>query len=625
MQEAILLVPAPRCLEWTGETYVPHNGSLIRLPGSNPQALLFTAQRVQRAMQDCRGVDWEIVAGDTAPEDQVALQINVQPDAPIPSQGYELEISAHAIRLTGRDLPGVFYGACTLIQMIQQCGAALPGLRVTDWPDFPARGVMLDVSRDRVPTMRTLYHLVDQLAGWKINQLQLYTEHTFAYRRHEQVWKNASPFTGQEILELDRYCHERFIDLVPNQQSFGHLAPWLNLPDYKHLAEVQDGYQTPWGYREGSFSLSPVGSQSIDFLSGLYAELLPHFSSQMFNTGGDETWDLGQGRSQEECQRIGKGRVYLNFLRQIHDAVKRFDKTPQFWGDIIVQHPELIPELPKDMVALEWGYEAAHPFDAHGAQFAASGIPFYMCPGTSSWCSIAGRTDNALENLRSAAEQGLKHGAIGYLNTDWGDYGHWQVWPISGLGLMAGAAYAWALESNRALDAAKALSWHAFRDPGGVMGSAAYRLGNVYRAVGIEPHNSSILFWVMQWPLEKIRAYPGLTPAAFERSLAAVEDAAGAIQGDSMAHPDADLIRDEFALTIEMLRHACKRGMLAFETDTAQAAVLKDALSVSLSNLIEEHRRIWLLRNRAGGLAASTARLEKLDKDYDPGDQQAPA
>ena len=80
-----------------------------------------------------------------------------------------------------------------------------------------------------------------------------------------------------------------------------------------------------------------------------------------------------------------------------------------------------------------------HPFDEHGAQFAQAGLPFYVCPGTSSWNSIGGRTDNALGNLRSAAENGLKHGASGYLNTDWGDNGHWQSLPISESGLCAWA------------------------------------------------------------------------------------------------------------------------------------------------------------------------------------------
>ena len=54
---------------------------------------------------------------------------------------------------------------------------------------------MLDISRDKVPTMPTLFALVDRLAEWKINQLQLYIEHTFAYRGHEEVWRNADPMT----------------------------------------------------------------------------------------------------------------------------------------------------------------------------------------------------------------------------------------------------------------------------------------------------------------------------------------------------------------------------------------------------------------------------------------------
>ena len=46
---------------------------------------------------------------------------------------------------------------------------------------------MFDVTRDRVPTMATLYELVDLLASLKINQLQLYSEHTFAYHGHKRI------------------------------------------------------------------------------------------------------------------------------------------------------------------------------------------------------------------------------------------------------------------------------------------------------------------------------------------------------------------------------------------------------------------------------------------------------
>jgi hexosaminidase len=85
-------------------------------------------------------------------------------------------------------------------------------------------------------------------------------------------------------------------------------------------------------------------------------------------------------RNKARAEEVGIGRLYIDFLKQIHREVRARGYTMQFWGDIITHYPELVRELPRDAVALEWGYEADHPFDAHGALFAASGIPFYVCP-----------------------------------------------------------------------------------------------------------------------------------------------------------------------------------------------------------------------------------------------------
>ena len=64
---------------------------------------------------------------------------------------------------------------------------------------FEHRAYMLDISRDRVPTMKTLREIVDLLERCRYNQLQLYTEHTFAYREHSVVWEDADPMTAAEI------------------------------------------------------------------------------------------------------------------------------------------------------------------------------------------------------------------------------------------------------------------------------------------------------------------------------------------------------------------------------------------------------------------------------------------
>lgn len=490
----------------------------------------------------------------------------------------------------------------------------LPCLEITDEPDFPNRGVMLDISRDKVPTLETLFSLVDLFASWKINQLQLYTEHTFAYQQHPEVWVDASPFTGEEILKLDAFCRERFIELVPNQNSFGHLEHWLKLPRYKPLAEAPDGFDVPWGHQEGPFSLCPVDKGSLDLLKGLYDDLLPHFSSRQFNVGCDETFDIGQGRSKAECERVGTGQVYLDFLLKIYKQVRKRGFHMQFWGDIIMTYSELVPELPKDCIALEWGYEADHPFDEHGEKFAQAGLAFYVCPGTSAWNSIAGRTDNCLANLANAAHNGIKYGAVGYLITDWGDNGHWQTLPISYLGLLAGAAYSWCYASNLDLDIRKALALYAFQDPMGGLGNLAYDLGNIYHLAGVEPPNASALFYFLQQPFnEWNETYKnGSAIQRFQNIKEKINELRKYMKESNCFRADKQLLLDEFELTFSMLEHACKRGLGMYGSKDYSHFYLSE----DLKDIIKRYVQVWLKRNRPGGLRDSLSYFKIVDEDY---------
>ena len=153
-------------------------------------------------------------------------------DASLPPQGYTLTIGDTGVALVGGDDAGCFYGRATLAQLARLHDGGLPIGTIRDHPDLAIRGVMLDVSRDKVPTTETLYALIDRLASWKVNQVQLYSEHTFAYRNHPEVHADASPFTPDEIRALDAFCRERFVELVPNQNCLGHMNRWLKHPRY---------------------------------------------------------------------------------------------------------------------------------------------------------------------------------------------------------------------------------------------------------------------------------------------------------------------------------------------------------------------------------------------------------
>jgi hexosaminidase len=619
-----ILLPAPRRLELTGGYYHLGNKKSIAIAHDRPYELLFTALWLKKAIQSFSHQEFDITAGQAGMHSDNGITLQVITQSPVKPQGYRLRVTHSGINIEAGDGAGAFYACCTLSQMIQHYSlysnqddlpeGSLPCMEIVDWPDFPNRGVMLDISRDKVPTIQTTLALVDLLASWKINQLQLYTEHTFAYRQHPQVWAKASPFTGEEILQLDAYCRERFIEMVPNQNSFGHLEHWLRLPEYMHLAEAPEGFDFPWGHHEGPFSLCPLDGGSLSLLRGLYDELLPHFSSRQFNVGCDETFDLGQGRSNEACERLGTGRVYLDFLLKIYQEVKQRGFRMQFWGDIIMDHPELVGELPKDSIALEWGYEADHPFEEHGAMFARAGLSFYVCPGSSSWNSIAGRTDNCLGNLSNAAVNGLEHGADGYLITDWGDNGHWQALPVSYLGFAAGAAYSWCWTSNAKIDIQEELNEYAYQDPSRNMGKLAYQLGNVYRQMGFEPTNSSALFHILQRPFEEWKGYMEQSTAIgiFHDVLSGLEQIDSRLSTNTSQRQDKELLDGEFRQSVDLLRHACIRGLYFYDSGEFTTKQLR----THLKRIVEVYQQIWLQRNRSGGLEDSLAYFTRMMDDY---------
>jgi hypothetical protein len=274
-----------------------------------------------------------------------------------------------------------------------------------------------------------------------------------------------------------------------------------------------------------------------------------------------------------------------------------------FWGDIIMKHPELIPELPKGIIALEWGYEFDHPFAGHTSKFRESGIAFYVCPGASNWNTFAGRTQNAIGNITSAAKSGLANGAIGLLNTSWGDNGHWDPLPVAYTGFMAGAMASWNSQADVENNLADALSLHAFGDRAGKIGKAFYDLGNIYLCFAKRTFNSAIPWQMLFMQFDNPTIIKGITLKEFECMDRKLAEIAESLKGDQMTAPDADTVRAELNFIINILRLASEVGKMR----------LSGKISADLNSKIDvikrEHSHVWLLRNRPGGLEDSLAKL----------------
>jgi hexosaminidase len=557
-----------------------------------------------------------------------AIKVVRTQSAPDHPEGYALAISKTGIEISFRETGGLRAATATLRQLLRQCNGAgfqpagsqakmpaplrLPCLRIRDWPDFPRRGVMLDISRGRVPKLETLLDLAEKLSDFKINELQLYTEHTFAYTQYKSVWQSWGAFTAKEIQILDARCRELGIDLVPNQNSFGHLRYFLEDSRLKKMGELTEPYEAETkDFLRRPTTLAPNNLGTLPFLRGLYDELLPNFSSQFFNVGCDETWDLGRGQSKKLCETKGKGRVYLDFLKKIHREVSTRDKKMMFWGDIILKYPKLIRELSKNVIALNWGYEANHPFESEAAQFAKAKIQFYVCPGTSTWQTLIGKHDNALANLRAAAAAGKKFGAIGFLNTDWGDGGHPQPLAVSWPMFAAGAALAWNSKSFEEAKLIPVLSRDVFEDSSGKIAEAGFKLGFAHQKLGVKALNETPLGTVIAAPKPEDRElfcrnglkWSAKIPA--KKILAALKEIEKQRAILSQAKPKSNsgkILARELDLAARMAEQSCK-FMLWQQTVTAgkisEAKRLARIGIRELQKLERDFNAYWPLRNKA--------------------------
>ena len=547
------------------------------------------------------------------PEEEVLLTIRLK-GAASRGERYEISTSKAGFEITAATECGLYRGLCSLKQVLQQTTdkrmgttessrpAQVPYVQIEDQPDFSQRGVMLDISRCKVPTLDTLKTLIAQFAALKYNQLQLYTEHTFRFAAHPLVWTEASPLSAADVLELKHYCAAHYIELVPNLNCFGHFERWLRHPEYHKYAECPSGFTHPLTDQHVPYgsTLNPARS-SLKLIDSLHAEYLPLFDSPFFNVGGDEPWELGLGRSRKKCAELGTTNVYIDFMSDIQKLVEKRGRQMMFWSDIVLKQPQSLKRLSKELIALNWGYEGNHPFAREAEHVAKQKIPFYVCPGTSSWNSLIGRTQNMRRNIASAARQGHKYNAEGLLVTDWGDHGHHQYLPISYPGFAVGACESWRTGSSQRLGLAELVNRFFIGESDNSTAATIIELGQVLELATSPLRNATIFNRLLFW---QMKHEPSTTKHLETSQLVACEQALKAL----LARPQATdpILAAELRNAIAMAIHSLHR-LLYFRREPLPRRQLR----AEIKALCGEHSRLWLARNRAGGLDESLGHLQK--------------
>lgn len=292
-------------------------------------------------------------------------------------EGYELTVTSRSVVIRAPTQAGLFYGVQTFLQLfppevfssnvVARVDWQAPCLRIRDWPRFPWRGLMLDVSRHYFDKSE-IESLLDAMALHKLNTFHWHLTDDQGWRiqiskypRLTQIgaWRAGVGFglasnsttaygpdgcyggfyTRQDISEVLAYAAARHITVVPEVEMPGHAT--AALAAYPQFSCTGGPFAIPLtgGVFNGIYN--PANEQTFDFLEDVLSEVFHMFPGKYVHIGGDEvvkdTW-----HNSPECQALMKREGLKNeqelqswFIRRIERFVSAHGRTLVGWSEIL--------------------------------------------------------------------------------------------------------------------------------------------------------------------------------------------------------------------------------------------------------------------------------------------------
>ena len=354
------------------------------------------------------------IAGHDPGFDRLCKKHGITPGDTLGREGYTLLVSPTEILVAARETPGLFYGLMTVNQLLRgaaRAGGVVRAMRIIDWPDQRVRGVMDDISRGPVPSPEYFRQQIRRLAEMKVNTVSYYIEHMVATRSHPEFAPAGAALTIDEWKELADLARRYHIDLVGGFQSFGHFDKILAHPRYAHLAE-------------GKSLLSPAFEESYALLRDIYSEMVPAFSAPFFLTHCDETFDLGKGPSKKLVDSLGIGRVYAGHILRLHEMLRQLGVRMMIWGDVLLEHQEVLDLIPKDVVIGTWTYDSLTDYHRYIRPFQSKGFDVLVTPGVLNSLNVLPNFRVSHENIGRFIRDGVANKVLGTMTTVWDDGGN---------------------------------------------------------------------------------------------------------------------------------------------------------------------------------------------------------
>jgi hypothetical protein len=178
--------------------------------------------------------------------------------------------------------PCHFYrGLMLLAKHIKFHGAG--AVHLAETPCIRRAGLMLDVSRNAVPTIESVKHFLRKMSLMGMDLLMLYMEDTYRLKGYDHFGYMRGRYSEKDLKELDDYAFALGIEIMPYIQTLAHMGQilkWDDAEDIRDTAEI----------------ILAGEEKTYRFLDEMIRTVSSPFRSKRINIGMDEAHDLGLGK-----------------------------------------------------------------------------------------------------------------------------------------------------------------------------------------------------------------------------------------------------------------------------------------------------------------------------------------
>jgi hexosaminidase len=386
------LIPQPVTVEYHEGSFLWSIQTPVILPNDNDE-LWGMADYLYRNIKESLGFAPVIAGKSLSQIPTVSFELSDPPDQILGNEGYLLHVDPQQIRIRANKKAGLFYGFQTLMQLIPPAAPGelllmnkiheVPAVTISDYPRFPWRGLMLDVSRHFF-SLKDVKAYIDEMARYKFNVFHWHLSDDQGWRVEIKslprlteigawrvprtgLWWTFDPpapgekateggfYTQDQIREVVKYAAERQITILPEIDIPGHSLAMIAA--YPELSSTGKQYPVNPGskfYTIEDNALCPGKEAVYVALDKVFTELAPLFPGEYIHIGGDECYK-GFWKNSPECQAL-MAKENLKSLEEVQSwFIKRVEKILQSKGKKMIGWDEILEGgLAPDATVMSW-------------------------------------------------------------------------------------------------------------------------------------------------------------------------------------------------------------------------------------------------------------------------------